>query len=182
MLGVATRSIGLCPSAAAAAAAGKAAMHLGGGACRTVVTAGAASPTAAAAATATSSAAGASRQFSGVKFLDQKRTGEETVYFKKEDEALLRRLLAKHPEADPKFQSGPAGAPGASRAGGGPGGPLGALHSSLALCLAKHFQRQPPKALIEELPVLFASHGWEPPAELKELVRGLQERSKGPAS
>lgn len=72
MLGVATRGIGRRPSAATTTTAAR---SLSVGCCQTV------------AATATATA-GAPRHFSGVKFLDQRRTGEETVYFKKEGAAV----------------------------------------------------------------------------------------------
>ncbi|CDI73664.1 hypothetical protein, conserved [Eimeria praecox] len=164
MLSVATRGIGRRPSAAAATTTAAAARSLSSGRYQSVVTTGASG---AATATATTAAgAGAPRQFSGVKFLDQKRTGEETVYFKKEDEALLRRLLAKHPEADPKFQSGAGTAS------------LESLRGSLSLCVSKHFKQQAPKAFLDELPTIFASHGWHPPEEVKDLLRSLQTQQR----
>ncbi|CRG97534.1 conserved Plasmodium protein, unknown function [Plasmodium gallinaceum] len=43
------------------------------------------------------------RNFGGVKFLDTNRTAEETVYFKKEDEALLRNLLKNNPNLNPNY-------------------------------------------------------------------------------
>ncbi|CDJ35988.1 uncharacterized protein EMH_0004070 [Eimeria mitis] len=157
MLGVAARGIGRRPAAAAAAAAVSRSLSVG------------VPMTAVATATATAAtAAGASRQFSGVRFLDEKRTGEETVYFKKEDEALLRRLLAKHPEADPKFQSS------------GGSASLESLQSSLSLCVSKHFKQQAPKAFLDELTTIFASHGWQPPEDLKgHLLRSMQTKPRG---
>lgn len=109
---------------------------------------------------ANSSAARGARYFSSVKFLEQKRSGEETVYFKKEDEALLRRLLVKHPEADPRFQH----ALGDES--------LESLQSALALCLNKHLKAQAPKALLEELIVVFVNNGWAPPPDQKKVLQG----------
>ncbi|KAL8439188.1 hypothetical protein Efla_005439 [Eimeria flavescens] len=99
------------------------------------------------------------RFFSSVKFLEQKRSGEETVYFKKEDEALLRRLLVNHPEADPKFQHSPGAAS------------LASLESALALCVNKHLKTQAPKALLDELVVVFSRNGWTPPPDQKAALQ-----------
>ncbi|CDJ61951.1 hypothetical protein, conserved [Eimeria maxima] len=159
MLSVATRGIGRRPSPATTTTAAR---SLSVGRCRAVVTTTATTTTAV-------SSRGTIRQFSGVKFLDQKRSGEESVYFKKEDEALLRRLLAKHPEVDPKFQSG------------GGTASLESLRNSLSLCASKHFNQQPSKAFLDELPAIFASHGWQPPEEVKSLVRSLQTPPRPPS-
>ncbi|SBT80674.1 conserved Plasmodium protein, unknown function [Plasmodium malariae] len=43
------------------------------------------------------------KKFGGVKFLDTNRTSEEAVYFKKEDEALLRNLLKNNPDINPEY-------------------------------------------------------------------------------
>ncbi|CAA9990750.1 conserved Plasmodium protein, unknown function [Plasmodium knowlesi strain H] len=43
------------------------------------------------------------RNFSGVKFLDGNRKADESIYFKKEDEALLRNLLKNNPDLNPDF-------------------------------------------------------------------------------
>lgn len=102
------------------------------------------------------------RRFSSVKFLEQKRSGEETVYFKKEDEALLRRLLAKHPEADPKFQHTTGDASFES------------LQSALAFCVNKHLKLQAPKALLDELALVFIQNGWTPPPEQKGALQAKQ--------
>lgn len=102
---------------------------------------------------ANTSAVARVRYFSSVNFLEQKRSGEETVYFKKEDEALLRRLLAKHPEADPKFQHTTGDAS------------LESLQSALAFCVNKHLKMQAPKALLDEVTLVFVQNGWTPPPE-----------------
>ncbi|XP_026190645.1 uncharacterized protein LOC113146702 [Cyclospora cayetanensis] len=102
------------------------------------------------------------RCFSSVKFLEQKRSGEETVYFKKEDEALLRALLAKHPEADPKFQHSAGHAS------------LESLQSALALCVNKHLKAQPPKAFLDEVTLVFINNGWTPPTEQRTAIQPNQ--------
>ncbi|SBT47352.1 conserved Plasmodium protein, unknown function [Plasmodium ovale wallikeri] len=42
-------------------------------------------------------------KFGGVKFLDSNRTADESIYFKKEDEALLKNLLKKNPDLNPDY-------------------------------------------------------------------------------
>lgn len=36
---------------------------------------------------------------------DEKGSAEENVYFKKEDESLLKNLLSNHPEFNPKYST-----------------------------------------------------------------------------
>ncbi|EUD68829.1 hypothetical protein C922_00517 [Plasmodium inui San Antonio 1] len=43
------------------------------------------------------------KKFAGVKFLDGNRTADESIYFKKEDEALLKNLLKNNPDLNPDF-------------------------------------------------------------------------------
>ncbi|SCM26003.1 conserved Plasmodium protein, unknown function [Plasmodium chabaudi chabaudi] len=43
------------------------------------------------------------KNFGGVKFLDANRTADESIYFKKEDEALLRNLLKANPNINPDY-------------------------------------------------------------------------------
>ncbi|KAL8273991.1 hypothetical protein Esti_002080 [Eimeria stiedai] len=139
------------------------------------------------------------RAFSTVKFLEQKRSGEETVYFKKEgglqqrhespiqfalhaqadcfvdicltrtNEALLRRLLVNHPEADPKFQHTAGGAS------------VEALQSALALCVNKHLKVQAPKALLDELSLVFLHNGWTPPPGQTHVLQPNQPTSPAPS-
>ncbi|SBS88062.1 conserved Plasmodium protein, unknown function [Plasmodium ovale] len=43
------------------------------------------------------------KKFGGVKFLDSNRTADESIYFKKEDEALLKNLLKNNPDLNPDY-------------------------------------------------------------------------------
>ncbi|CDU20499.1 conserved protein, unknown function [Plasmodium yoelii] len=43
------------------------------------------------------------KNFAGVKFLDANRTADESIYFKKEDETLLRNLLESNPDINPDY-------------------------------------------------------------------------------
>eukprot|EP00916_Digyalum_oweni_P026440 GHVL01043442.1.p1 GENE.GHVL01043442.1~~GHVL01043442.1.p1 ORF type:complete len:116 (+),score=27.12 GHVL01043442.1:66-413(+) len=45
---------------------------------------------------------------SSINFVDSKRSGEEAVYFRREDEELLTKILQKHPELDPRLEGGGA--------------------------------------------------------------------------
>ncbi|GAW83351.1 hypothetical protein, conserved [Plasmodium gonderi] len=43
------------------------------------------------------------KNFGGVKFLDGNKTSDESIYFKKEDEALLKNLLKNNPDLNPDY-------------------------------------------------------------------------------
>ncbi|CDO65938.1 conserved Plasmodium protein, unknown function [Plasmodium reichenowi] len=43
------------------------------------------------------------QNFGGVKFLDNNRKTDESLHFKKEDEALLRNLLKNNPDINPEY-------------------------------------------------------------------------------
>ncbi|ETW59891.1 hypothetical protein PFMC_04353 [Plasmodium falciparum CAMP/Malaysia] len=43
------------------------------------------------------------QNFGGVKFLDNNRKTDESIHFKKEDEALLRNLLKNNPDINPEY-------------------------------------------------------------------------------
>ncbi|KEP62705.1 UNVERIFIED_CONTAM: hypothetical protein HHA_215350 [Hammondia hammondi] len=88
------------------------------------------------------------RNFSSVKFMDQKRSGEETVYFKKEDEALLRNLLANHPEYDPKYSVDHMNAE------------LGSIARDITLACQKHGMKDPSAAFMKDLISIFGAHGY----------------------
>ncbi|CBZ54801.1 conserved hypothetical protein [Neospora caninum Liverpool] len=88
------------------------------------------------------------RNFSSVKFMDQKRSGEETVYFKKEDEALLRNLLANHPEYDPKYSVDHMSSE------------LGAIARDITLACQKHGMKDPSAAFMKDLISIFSTHGY----------------------
>ncbi|PFH37006.1 hypothetical protein BESB_034640 [Besnoitia besnoiti] len=90
---------------------------------------------------------GGARHFSSVKFMDQKRSGEETVYFKKEDEALLRNLLANHPEYDPKYSMDQMSE-------------LGAIARDITLACQKHGMKDPSAAFMKDLISIFSAHGY----------------------
>lgn len=64
------------------------------------------------------------------------------------DEALLRALLSKHPEMDPKFVNT------------GTEGSLRTLQGTLALCISKHLNVQPSKDLLDDIVQVFVNSGW----------------------
>ncbi|UVC49679.1 hypothetical protein MACK_003789 [Theileria orientalis] len=45
------------------------------------------------------------RHFASFNFIDDKKTAEETVYFKKQEEAILARMLEKDPSLDPRYSA-----------------------------------------------------------------------------
>ncbi|CDJ66719.1 hypothetical protein, conserved [Eimeria necatrix] len=90
-------------------------------------------------------------------------------FLSKKDEALLRRLLAKHPEADPRYRS--TGGPALLQ-------PLQPLQQAISLSVAKHFAAKASKAFLEELPLLFAAHGWQPPPEHRALLQQQQQQQQ----
>ncbi|CRH02394.1 conserved Plasmodium protein, unknown function [Plasmodium relictum] len=88
------------------------------------------------------------RNFGGVKFLDTNRTAEETVYFKKEDEALLRNLLKNNPNLNPDYEltdveSG-----------------VGNLSNDLSLVFSKHGVKGVNNNLIRDLIKVFELNGY----------------------
>ncbi|PHJ24635.1 hypothetical protein CSUI_001511 [Cystoisospora suis] len=114
------------------------------------------------------------REFSSVKFMDQKRSGEETVYFKKEafaccglasDEVLLRNLLANHPEYDPKYSMDHMNSEMGAIArditlGKFKLGLEGMTVMRRATSCQKHGMKEPSAAFLKDLLSIFSSHGY----------------------
>mmetsp|Transcript_90824 Transcript_90824/g.234534 ORF Transcript_90824/g.234534 Transcript_90824/m.234534 type:complete len:138 (+) Transcript_90824:89-502(+) len=44
------------------------------------------------------------RAISGIKILDDKEKAEENLYWAREDERLLRKMIDSHPELNPEYQ------------------------------------------------------------------------------
>ncbi|UVC54265.1 hypothetical protein MACJ_003802 [Theileria orientalis] len=86
------------------------------------------------------------RHFASFNFIDDKKTAEETVYFKKQEEAILARMLEKDPSLDPRYSA--------------PSHEL-ELFSDLSLALNKFGVNDPPLALLEELVLVFKNNGFK---------------------
>lgn len=86
------------------------------------------------------------RGFASFNFIDDKKTAEETVYFKKQEEAILTRMLEKDPSLDPRYSA--------------PSHEL-ELFNDLSLALSKFGLTEPPLALMEELVLVFKNNGFK---------------------
>ncbi|XP_955220.1 uncharacterized protein TA05035 [Theileria annulata] len=85
------------------------------------------------------------RKFATFNFIDDKKTAEETVYFKKQEEEILARMLEKDPSLDPRYSA--------------PSHEL-ELFNDLALALSKFGLTDPPLALMEEVVLVFKNNGY----------------------
>ncbi|EKX72635.1 conserved hypothetical protein [Theileria equi strain WA] len=84
--------------------------------------------------------------FSSFRFADEKKTAEESVYFKKQEEAILSRMLKRDPSLDPRYSA--------------PSHELN-IYNDLSLALAKFGINDPPLALMEELVLIFTNNGYK---------------------
>ncbi|KAF8822880.1 hypothetical protein IE077_000318 [Cardiosporidium cionae] len=87
------------------------------------------------------------RYSSSVRFLDDKRSGEENIYFQKEDQILLQNLLANHPELDPKYSSGQLAE-------------FGDFGRDVQIVCQKHGITIASLAFLNDIVSVFESHGW----------------------
>lgn len=93
------------------------------------------------------------RDMGTIRVIDEKRSGEETVYFKKEDDALLRNLLANHPEYDPKYTFSENDSEFSS------------LGRDIHLVCQKHGMKYTSVAFLKDIRLVFEAHGWTKPSQ-----------------
>lgn len=92
------------------------------------------------------------RASGSIRVMEDKRSGEETVYFRKEDDVLLRNLLANHPEYDPKYSFAESDSDFSS------------LGRDVHLVCQKHGMKYTSLAFLKDICNVFESHGWSKPA------------------
>lgn len=87
------------------------------------------------------------RYRSSIFFSEEKGTAEENVYFKKEDEHLIKAMLEKNPELNPKYTTHSGGT---------------SLSQDLHLVCRKHGVPQVSMTMIKDIQQVFETHGWSP--------------------
>uniref|UniRef100_A0A0G4IES1 Uncharacterized protein n=1 Tax=Chromera velia CCMP2878 TaxID=1169474 RepID=A0A0G4IES1_9ALVE len=87
---------------------------------------------------------------STIRFVDDKGLGEESIYFKREDEGLLKNLLANHPEYDPRFVMTATDKE------------LGKLQKDIFLVCKKHGIQGATVAFMKDLTSAFEANGYKP--------------------
>eukprot|EP00388_Colpodella_angusta_P012321 GDKJ01031266.1.p1 GENE.GDKJ01031266.1~~GDKJ01031266.1.p1 ORF type:complete len:113 (+),score=30.41 GDKJ01031266.1:16-354(+) len=94
------------------------------------------------------SQATAMRMRSSIRFVEERGQAQESVFFKQQDDAVLKNLLSNHPEYDPRYTNSVEDAE------------LGKLATSVSAVLSKHGLNKVNIALIKDLEAAFKAAGY----------------------
>eukprot|EP00922_Rhytidocystis_sp_ex-Travisia-forbesii_P049910 GHVS01074297.1.p1 GENE.GHVS01074297.1~~GHVS01074297.1.p1 ORF type:complete len:126 (+),score=12.84 GHVS01074297.1:172-549(+) len=103
-------------------------------------------------------ALGQCRYRSTIKFVDEKGTAEENIYFRQEEEVLLQNLLSSHPEYNPKYSVSTLEES------------FGEMARDMRLVCQKHGIKDVSLAFLKDIRHVFQSHGWKHPDAADEKV------------